>query len=342
MFDEFGNYIGGSLSRGYSPSAFITPYFGPTTTLGNVLSTDTGLGGAPMQALPTLPGNFAASYNNPLLTAQQRAAYGMNPNYGRSYTAQPAAAPTPAVSGATFGSYFPNPLQQNQANRFSLRQPTSTTKNTPNFTQNPNIQITQEGPSSMGPGNMVDTAAKTALGAAAGLNPYIAAGTLGLGAIQTIGGLIGLATTKEPKGYELTPKLKSAIGEAETAARFGLGAPQLALARQQGREAINTQMYNARNLSPNMASILGRMNVGTSLSAANQLAAQDFAAQEQKRKYRDAMYAQEQEIADRNVALAQQRYQQKQAAYGGAMQSGLTNLGSYFNLAAALNYTPTA
>ena len=186
----------------------------------------------------------------------------------------------------------------------------------------------------------VPEAAKTALGAAAGLNPYIAAGTLGLGAIQTIGGLIGLATTKEPKGYELTPKLKSAIGEAETAARFGLGAPQLALARQQGREAINTQMYNARNLSPNMASILGRMNVGTSLSAANQLAAQDFAAQEQKRKYRDAMYAQEQEIADRNVALAQQRYQQKQAAYGGAMQSGLTNLGSYFNLAAALNYKP--
>jgi hypothetical protein len=201
----------------------------------------------------------------------------------------------------------------------------------------------------MGPGNYlgsgggaVTNAAKTALGAAAGLNPYIAAGTLGLGALQTFGGFLGLAATKEPKGYELTPKLKSAIGEAETAARFGLGSPQLALARQQGREAINTQMYNARNLSPNMASILGRMNVGTSLSAANQLAAQDFAAQQQKVRYRDAIFAQEQEIADRNVALAQQRYQQKQAAYGGAMQSGLTNLGSYFNLAAALNYNPTA
>lgn len=194
----------------------------------------------------------------------------------------------------------------------------------------------------MGPSaaDAVTDVATTAAKAAAGLNPYIAAGTLGLGALQTIGGYIGLATSKEPKGYELTPKLKSAIGEAETAARFGLGAPQLALARQQGREAINTQMYNARNLSPNMASILGRMNVGTSLSAANQLAAQDFAAQEQKTRYRNQMYAQEQEIADRNVALAQQRYQQKQAAYGGAMQSGLTNLGSYFNLAAALNYKP--
>jgi hypothetical protein len=336
MFDEFGNFIGGSLGGGYSPSTFSTPYFGPTTTLGNVLSTDTGLGGAPMQPLPSLPGNFAASYNNPLLTAQQRAAYGMNPNYGRSYTAQPKAAPTPTVSAyqpsAAIQRYFGSPTLYNPAN-FDRA-----------------LQSGMKQSAAMGPGNYlgsggggaVPDAAKTALGAAAGLNPYIAAGTLGLGAIQTIGGLIGLATTKEPKGYELTPKLKSAIGEAETAARFGLGAPQLALARQQGREAINTQMYNARNLSPNMASILGRMNVGTSLSAANQLAAQDFAAQEQKTRYRNQMYAQEQEVADRNVALAQQRYQQKQAAYGGAMQSGLTNLGSYFNLAAALNYNPTS
>jgi hypothetical protein len=329
-FDEFGNYIGGSLGGGYSPSTFSTPYFGPTTTLGNVLSTDTGLGGAPMQALPTLPGNFAASYNNPLLTAQQRAAYGMNPNYGRSYTAQPTAATIPTVS-----AYQPSAAMQRA---FPI--PTIPNYNPASFDKALKSGMKQSaamGPSAAG---VVTDVATTAATAAAGLNPYIAAGTLGLGALQTFGGFLGLAATKEPKGYELTPKLKSAIGEAETAARFGLGAPQLALARQQGREAINTQMYNARNLSPNMASILGRMNVGTSLSAANQLAAQDFAAQEQKTRYRNQMYAQEQEIADRNVALAQQRYQQKQAAYGGAMQSGLTNLGSYFNLAAALNYKP--
>lgn len=340
MFDEFGNYIGGSLGGGYRPSNFSTPYFGPTTTLGSFLSNDTGLGSAPMQALPSLPGNFAASYNNPMLTSQQRAAYGMNPNYGRSYTAQPAAAPTPAVStyqpSAAVQRYFGQPTLYNPAN-FDISSRSLMRKSA---ALGPGNYLGSDGGG--GGGGAVPDAAKTALGAAAGLNPYIAAGTLGLGALQTFGGFLGLAATKEPKGYELTPKLKSAIGEAETAARFGLGAPQLALARQQGREAINTQMYNARNLSPNMASILGRMNVGTSLSAANQLAAQDFAAQEQKRKYRDAMYAQEQEIADRNVALAQQRYQQKQAAYGGAMQSGLTNLGSYFNLAAALNYTPTA
>ena len=58
--------------------------------------------------------------------------------------------------------------------------------------------------------------------------------------------------------------------------------------------------------------------------------------QQAKIAERDRAYQMEQAVADRNVALAQQAYAQKQAAYGGAMQQGLTNLGSYFNLQAAL------
>jgi hypothetical protein len=75
--------------------------------------------------------------------------------------------------------------------------------------------------------------------------------------------------------------------------------------------------------------------------AANQLAAQDFAAQQQKVGIRNQLYGTRQRLADANVQLAQQDYARQQEAYGGAMRSGLTNLGSFFNLNQALRYNPS-
>jgi hypothetical protein len=180
-------------------------------------------------------------------------------------------------------------------------------------------------------------------GLASKLNPYLAAGTAALGAIQTIGGLVGLARTKQPEGFKLTPKMQQAIGESESAARYGLGAQQLALAQQNQREAQNTQLYNARSMAGgNLSRAIFGANTYSRLMAGNQLAAQDFAAQQQKIGLRNQLYGQEQGIANQNVQLAQQDYMRKQQAYGGAMSSGLTNLGSFFNLQNALRYNQTA
>lgn len=176
-----------------------------------------------------------------------------------------------------------------------------------------------------------------AAGAAAALNPYVGIGLAGIGALSTIGGAIGLMTSEKPKGYELTPRMSQAIRESETAAGFGLGQQQIALAQQQQREAQNTQLLNARNLSGgSLSRALFGANTFSRLMAGNQLAAQDFAAMEGKRKYRDAMYGQEQDIANRVVATNLQQYAQEQTTSGGALQSGLYNLGSYFNYRTAL------
>lgn len=176
-----------------------------------------------------------------------------------------------------------------------------------------------------------------AAGAAAAVNPYVGIGLAGIGALSTIGGAIGLMASEKPKGYELTPRMSQAIRESETAAGFGLGQQQIALAQQQQREAQNTQLLNARNLSGgNLSRALFGANTFSRLMAGNQLAAQDFAAMEAKRKYRDAMYGQEQDIANREVARNLQQYAQEQTSYGGALQSGLYNLGSYFNYRTAL------
>jgi hypothetical protein len=202
--------------------------------------------------------------------------------------------------------------------------------------QNPNNLITQVGDSSAGPGNMLGTAASLATK----LNPTLAAATGVLGGIQTIGGLIGLAATKEPDKYSLTARNKAAILDSENQAKFGLSPQQMSTATQGAREQLNTDIYNARNIGGNSASraIFG-FNRGMNLRRMNDLSIADFNAMDSKRRYRDSMYQMEQGIQDRNTAMDWNVYNQKQQAYGGAMKAGTENLAGYFNLAQALKLT---
>lgn len=204
-----------------------------------------------------------------------------------------------------------------------------------NFSQNPNTLITQAGDSSAGPGNMIGSA----VGAAAKLNPALATASGILGGVQTIGGLIGLATTKEPEKYSLTSRNKSAISDAENQAKFGLSPQQISTATQGAREQLNTDIYNARNIAGNSASraVFG-LNRGMNLRRMNDLAVADFNAMDAKRRYRNSTYAMEQNVQDRNTGLDWQQYNQGQQAYGGAVREGTKNLAGYFNLAEALKF----
>ena len=207
------------------------------------------------------------------------------------------------------------------------------------FKQNPNNLITQVGDSSAGPGNMAGTIGKAA-GAAAKLNPALATASGILGGVQTVGGLLGLALTKEPDKYSLTARNKAAILDSENQARFGLSPQQISTATQGAREQLNTDIYNARNIGGNSASraIFG-FNRGMNLRSMNNLAVSDFNAMDAKRRYRDSMYQMEQGVQDRNTAMDWNMYNQKQQAYGGAMKAGTENLAGYFNLAQALKLT---
>jgi hypothetical protein len=282
---------------------------------GGTIGSFMGQSSAPMQPLPVLPQTFAPTPGNPNFPV---------------LTTSPSVFGIPTQPTATLGDNTFTPQTVT---------PTPSLYNPNNFDTNLQKSFTGSAAKGLGgAGSVVSKAAGFLLKA----NPYIAVGTAILGGLQTIAGAIGLARSKQPQGYKEVPEMTRAIGEAETAARYGLGAQQLALAQQNQREAINTQLYNARNLSPNMAGILSRMNVGTSLMAGNQLAAQDFAAQQQKVGIRNQLYATRQRLADANTQLAQQNYARQQEAYGGATRAGLTNLGSFFNLNQGLNYNPKA
>jgi hypothetical protein len=306
-YDLYGNYIpdgGGGKSGFYSPQ----------NISGMISSPNDGGFNA----------NYGKSYSQqapPPLTAQQLAATGFNPNYGQSYFQ-----PNPAGSLAPIQQMKSIPLSQMDLSNGTLA---------PGVLSGGVETATNLVGGATGLGGAVGAVG----GALTKLNPYLAMGTAALGAIQTIGGLVGLARTKQPEGFKLTPKMQQAIGESETAARYGLGPQQIALALQNQREAQNTQLYNARSMAGgNLSRAIFGANTYSRLMAGNQLAAQDFAAQQQKIGLRNQLYGQEQGIANQNVQLAQQDYMRKQQAYGGAMSSGLTNLGSFFNLQNALRY----
>jgi hypothetical protein len=285
-----------------------------TGTIGGYTGYD--MGSAPMQPMPTLPQTYSPTPGNPnfpVLTTPL-STFGI-----------------PTQPMATLGGKMFTPQTVT---------PTPSLYNSAGFDANLQKAFTQNAAGAVGG---LGGAAGAVGGALTKLNPYLAMGTAALGAIQTIGGLVGLSRTKQPEGFKLTPKMQQAIGESETAARYGLGAQQLALAQQNQREAQNTQLYNARSMAGgNLSRAIFGANTYSRLMAGNQLAAQDFAAQQQKIGLRNQLYGQEQGIANQNVQLAQQDYARKQQAYGGAMSSGLTNLGSFFNLQNALRYNQTA
>jgi hypothetical protein len=281
-----------------------------TGTIGGYTGYD--MGSAPMQPMPTLPQTYAPTPGNPnfpVLTTPL-STFGI-----------------PTQPTATLGGKMFTP--QTAPKMPSLY-------NSTGFDANLQKAFTQNAAGAIGG---LGGAAGAVGGALTKLNPYLAMGTAALGTIQSIGGLIGLARTKQPEGFKLTPNMQQAIGESETAARFGLGPQQIALAQQNQREAQNTQLYNARSMAGgNLSRSIFGANTFNRLMAGNQLASQDFAAQQQKIGLRNQLYGQEQAIANQNVQLAQQDYMRKQQAYGGAMSSGLTNLGSFFNLQNALRY----
>jgi len=183
-------------------------------------------------------------------------------------------------------------------------------------------------------------AAETVAKAATKAGGMLGVGSVALGGLQTLGGLYGLLTTKEPDKYSLTANTQQAIGESKSAAKFGLSPTQLAAYNTNVRQSANTDIYNARNMAGSSLSraVFG-VRRGQTLGALNNLAMSDFNAQQQKVQYRNQMYGIEQGMKDRNTQLDWNQYGQKMQAYGGAMRSGLNNMAGFFNLGEALKYS---
>lgn len=160
-------------------------------------------------------------------------------------------------------------------------------------------------------------------------------GSLVLGGIQTIGGLIGLLSQKKPPMYSMSPDQQALLAQSRQMASQGFtGGERAAYESQIARQGA-TASQRALDLSGGgMAQALSGSIGAANLGAANQMAVQDAALRRQGQQFYSRMAGEQQRIQDMNVAGQQREYQQAQQSFGGALQSGLTQLGSAANLGA--------
>lgn len=167
-------------------------------------------------------------------------------------------------------------------------------------------------------------------------NPYVAAGTLGLGAIQTIGSLINrqkLMRQPRPQ-YTVSPELREAYTQSAEEAKYGYTPAQIANFQQQQARLLGANFLNATRMGGgSLAQAISGANIGAGLTASNAFASQDAALRMQKlaTKYGLARAVQSQE----NLGTQQQVAYRMPAEYGVSkgLSSGLTNIASGVNAA---------
>lgn len=165
-------------------------------------------------------------------------------------------------------------------------------------------------------------------------NPYLALGTLGLGAIQTIGSLIGLNKLKREARpqYTISPELQKAYGMAEQRATQGFMPTEIAQFQQGLAGTLEAQRRNAIAMGGGGLSqaITGGLG-GQALRSLNTLAAQDAERRLANERYfggmAGQMQAQRNRITQQDIAYRMA----KEQAMGQALRSGTTNLASGIN-----------
>lgn len=174
-----------------------------------------------------------------------------------------------------------------------------------------------------------------------GLNPYIAAGTLALGALQTIQGYRGLnKLSKEAMPtYTSTPQLTSAYNRAQQAAQRGYTPEQEAAFKSNLATSQNTAYKNAVSQSGgNLAQAINAGLQSQNINALNQFAADDASKRQQNVQYADSFAPRFQNIQDENTRNALNYRMMREQALGNAVSQGQTNLATGLNAGLASLY----
>lgn len=176
------------------------------------------------------------------------------------------------------------------------------------------------------------------LGGLGKANPYIAAGSLALGAIETIIAARKLKQLdrQKPAGYQITPEEQEMYQRSKDMASYGFS--------QQQKDAYLGEMRRQSNIGFQRAKTMAGGSLGSALSAAtsrqdmSQFALNDAQLQAAK----ESKFAQAaMNVSRKRDMMAQQatsEYGQKQQQWGRALQSGLGQLGSVANLMSATTY----
>lgn len=168
----------------------------------------------------------------------------------------------------------------------------------------------------------------------------ILAGTAVLGAIQGgvgLRNLISLSKQRRPN-YSITPEQRTSYSQAMNNARFGFTPAQTGAFMNNINSSQNAAYNQAINISGGQqANAISRVLQGNRLGAYNQFAAQDASLKLQNQRYADQMGQQitnQRNLIDRTLIDDRNRQEE---AWGGAMQSGMTNIASALNFQGIVN-----
>lgn len=160
-------------------------------------------------------------------------------------------------------------------------------------------------------------------------------GTLGLGAVQTIGSLINLNRLKREARpqYTISPELQKAYGMSEQRATQGFMPTEVAQFQQGLAGTLEAQRRNAIAMGGGGLSqaITGGLG-GQALRSQNLFAAQDAERRLANERYFGSMAGQMQAQRNRMTQQDIAYRMAKEQAMGQALKAGTTNIGSAFNV----------
>lgn len=167
----------------------------------------------------------------------------------------------------------------------------------------------------------------------------LAIGSLVLGGIQAVGGLIGALNMGRRPRFAEDPRFAQAAGRAEYMAGMGY-TPQERAAFQSDVAAQTAGDYR-RGIDMsggNMARALGGISTARTMGAFNRFAGQDAALRRQNINYADQFSRERQRRMDMQTRADMEQYDAEQRALGQAMSSGLTQMAGAANFSQAMNF----
>ena len=167
----------------------------------------------------------------------------------------------------------------------------------------------------------------------------LAIGSLVLGGIQAVGGLIGAMNMGRRPRFTEDPRFAQAAGRAEYMAGMGY-TPQERAAFQSDVAAQTAGDYR-RGIDMsggNMARALGGISTARTMGAYNRFAGQDAALRRQNINYADQFSRERQRRADMQTRSEMEQYDAEQRALGQAMSSGLTQMAGAANFGQSMKF----
>jgi hypothetical protein len=167
----------------------------------------------------------------------------------------------------------------------------------------------------------------------------LAIGSLVLGGIQAVGGLISAMNMGSRPRFQEDPRFTGAAGRAEYMA--GMGYMPQERAAFQGDIAAQTAGDYRRGIDMsggNMARALGGISTARTMGAYNRFAAQDASLRRQNIQYSDQFSRERQRRADMQTQADMAQYDREQQATGQAISSGLTGMAGAANFSQAMNF----